>query len=125
MRLIVLLLSVLLINACYAKTTSSQKHDELNLKNFGFTYCLTKSDDKFLGSEASQAMGGYFEKGVYDVEAYNQLKSYINKYLTENKSIYKESGMSSNLMKCLDLYNSSGYEKLIQKQKVFLIEDKK
>ena len=62
------------------------KKDEINIENFGFSYCLTKTKDKVLLSESSLAMGGYFQEGVYEEPAYKKalLHKPISKGLFHN-----------------------------------------
>lgn len=127
MKSIFFIVLILFLSDCYAKSNSSEllTIDETNLKNFGFTYCLSKSDDKALNTEASLAMGGYFQSGNYTESAYSDIKSYVNNYLAGKDSIYQSTAKPSYLMNCLDLYNSMSYLKKLKKQKKFLIENQK
>ena len=64
----------------------NKKKDEINIENFGFSYCLTKTKDKVLLSESSLAMGGYFQEGAYEEPAYKKalLHKPISKGLFHN-----------------------------------------
>jgi len=64
-------------------------------------------------------MGGYFQLGNYNEDAYENIKLYINKYLTGDIPVYQDTNIPSYFMKCLNLYNASDYLKEIKKQKTF------
>ncbi|MPW45517.1 hypothetical protein [Acinetobacter guerrae] len=102
-------------------SASGMNDHEINLKNFGFTYCLTKSNNQGLIDEASLAMGGYFQNGSYDENAYKNIKNFIDQGLLKYNRIYKSTGSTSIMMNCLNLYNSSKYDKIIKNQKIFFI----
>lgn len=121
MKLIVILSFVFLANSCYAKSYNLTK-EQVVIKNFGFSYCLTKSNNQSLNYEASKAMGGYFQKGGHNEEAYKNVEEFINNYVVKNQSIYQETNDSSNLMICLDLYNLNDYERVIKDQDKFIIK---
>lgn len=117
------LLSYLFFNACYAKdmVNPTLNANQLNIKNFGFSYCLTKTNDS-LNTEASLAMGGYFQQGVYEEPAYANIKKYINQYMSKENNVYQSTGNPTTLMTCLDMYNSNEYMKFIDQQRRFLID---
>ena len=123
MKIIAVLFSCLVISACYAKDLipSISNEDELNIKNFGFSYCLTRAQDQSLSSEAALAMGGYFQQGAYEEPAYKNLKAYINQYMNTKTEVYKIKATPAILMSCLDLYNSTEYNEVIKKQHHHLI----
>ncbi|MDO7219869.1 hypothetical protein [Acinetobacter nosocomialis] len=123
MRLIFVFLTIGLISSCYAKNIAVPvlNKNEINLKNFGFSYCLSKSDNEAVAREASLAMGGYFQNGGYDENAYKNIKLFIEKGSTESKDVYQSTGKPAILMNCLKLYNSNKYEQVIQNQKKYII----
>ncbi|WP_445116661.1 hypothetical protein [Acinetobacter sp. WZC-1] len=125
MKIIFFILSIFLLNDCYAQTNTiaSLTTDESNLKNFGFTYCLSKADDTALKAEASLAMGGYFQLGNYTEDAYLNIKNHIDKYMAGKNSTYQSTGKPSYLIQCLELYNSLSYFKKVKKQKEFIIKN--
>lgn len=122
-KILSIFLTIVFINSVHAQNLSASKMNdhEINLKNFGFTYCLTKSNNKGLTDEASLAMGGYFQNGSYDENAYKNIKNFIDQELLQYNIIYKSTGSTSIMMNCLDLYNSSKYDKTIKNQKNFFI----
>lgn len=123
MRLIFVLLTIGLISSCYATNIAAPvlNKNEINLKNFGFSYCLSRSDNEAVAKEASLAMGGYFQNGVYDENAYENVKLFIEKVSTKSKDVYQSTGKTAILMNCLKLYNLNEYEQVIQKQKKYII----
>ena len=121
MKLMCILSLIFLATSCQAKNHNLTK-EQVGIKNFGFSYCLTQSNDQSLNYEASKAMGGYFQKGAYDEGAYKNIKSFINNYMVANPSIYKETNDRANLMTCLDLYNSNGYDNVVKDQNKFIIK---
>lgn len=122
MKSILILISCIITSSCYAKTieTYALHKDEVNLKNFGFSYCLAK--DQSLYTEASLAMGGYFQEGSYEEPAYKILKAFIDTQVEKNKHVYKDTEQPTTLMNCLSLYNSNEYNKVIIEQKNYRIE---
>lgn len=121
MKLICFFIVILKMSVCYAQS-GNLTQDQIILKNFGFSYCLTKSEDQVVSNEASMALGGYFQNGVYQEEAYKNIRNFIYQYLNKNKIIYHETGKSAILMSCLDLYNLNHYENIIKEQNKFLNE---
>lgn len=123
MKLCLILMVSLITSACYAKTYETKKltTDQINLKNFGFTYCLTKSKDDFLKSEASLAMSGYFQNGNYDQIAYKKIKTFVNEYNQSNTDVYQNTGNPAALMFCLEMYNDAEYQKYFQKLEQYLM----
>lgn len=123
MKIIALIFSCVVVSACYAKnlTQSISNPDELNIKNFGFSYCLTMTQDQAFSSEAALAMGGYFQHGSYEEPAYKNLKAYINQYMNTKTEVYKIKATPAILMSCLDLYNSTEYNEVIKQQHHHLI----
>lgn len=124
MKFLLIFVSCFITTSCYAKKieVSLLKKDEINIKNFGFSYCLTKTKDKALLSEASLAMGGYFQEGTYEEPAYQNIKIFIDKYTSQKDDIYKSTGNSAILMNCLSIYNSPEYNKLITEQNSYWIK---
>lgn len=124
MKIIAVLFSCLVISACYAKDLipSISNEDELNIKNFGFSYCLTRAQDQSLSSEAALAMGGYFQQGSYEEPAYKNLKEYINQSMKAKTEVYKNQARPAILMSCLELYNSTEYNEMVKQQHHYLIQ---
>lgn len=118
------LVTSLITSSCYAASSvKAVLHpDELNLKDFGFSYCLTKSKDSLLSSEASLAMGGYFQRGTYEEPAYGNLKKYVDHYIKGANDVYQSTDKPAILMNCLHMYNSVEYKNLITQQKKYLIK---
>lgn len=98
------------------------KKDEINIKNFGFSYCLTKTKDKVLLSESSLAMGGYFQEGTYEEPAYKNIKIFVDRYISKNNDVYQSTGNTAILMNCLSMYNSTEYNKLLAEQNGYWIK---
>ncbi|WP_436916992.1 hypothetical protein [Acinetobacter schindleri] len=123
MKIIAIFFSFLVMSACYANdlNKSISNADELNIKNFGFSYCMTMTQDQAFSSEAALAMGGYFQHGSYEEPAYKNLKKYINQYMKTKTKVYKSNAMPAILMHCLDLYNSTEYKEMIKQQHHYLI----
>ena len=123
MKFLLILVSFFVTTSCFSKKIEVDvlKKDEINIKNFGFSYCLTKTKEKGLLSEASLAMGGYFQEGNYEEPAYKNIKIFIDKYINNNYGVYKSTGNSALLMNCLRMYNSTEYNKLITEQSSYWI----
>ena len=122
MNFFLILVSCLFTTFCFAKEINVLKKDEINIKNFGFSYCLTKTKNKELLSEASLAMGGYFQEGSYEEPAYKNIKTFIDKYISKNNDVYESTGNTAILMNCLSMYNSTEYNKLITAQNSYWIK---
>ncbi|ONG38772.1 hypothetical protein BKE30_11440 [Alkanindiges hydrocarboniclasticus] len=124
MKVIIVLFSCLVTGSGYAASSFKPvlHADELNIKNFGFSYCLTKSKDSLLSSEASLAMGGFFQNGTYEEPAYKNLQKYVDEYISSANDVYQSTGKSAMLINCLDMYNSNEYKRIIEKQKNYLIK---
>lgn len=124
MKLYLILMVSLATSSCYAKTldTSKLTTDQINLKNFGFTYCLTKSKDHSLNSESSLAMGGYFQNGNYEEPAYKNIKFFVDQYNQSKTDVYQNTNNSTVLMNCLDMYNDADYQKNLQRLEQYLIK---
>ena len=88
MKFLLFIFSYFIASSCYSKKIEVDifKKDEINIENFGFSYCLTKTKDKVLLSESSLAMGGYFQEGAYEEPAYKKalLHKPISKGLFHN-----------------------------------------
>lgn len=124
MKLYLILMVSLLTSACYAKTlgVSELTTDQINLKNFGFSYCLTKSKDHTLNSESSLAMGGYFQNGNYEDPAYKKIKFFVESYNQSKTNIYQNTEQSAVLMSCLEMYNDDEYQIHLKKLDQYLIK---
>ncbi|WP_180046824.1 MULTISPECIES: hypothetical protein [unclassified Acinetobacter] len=124
MKFLLILGICFITSSCYSRNLeiSVLEKEEINIKNFGFSYCLTKTKDKLLLSEASLAMGGYFQEGAYEEPAYKNIKIFIDKYTSKNNHVYKSTGSSTILMNCLSMYNSPEYNKLITEQNDYWIK---
>lgn len=124
MKLFLILIACFITSSCYSKKIEVNvlKKDEINIKNFGFSYCLTKTKDKTLFLESSLAMGGYFQEGAYEEPTYKNIKLFIDKYTSQYNDIYKNTENSAILMNCLSMYNSPEYNKLISEQVNYLIK---
>lgn len=117
---IIFLFKVILIS-CLTNTCFAEKvvKDELSLKNYGFAYCLSTSQDQEIKEESAFAEQGYFQMGNYVDNAYKNIVDYM-KLKTKNVGVYQMSGKKAILMSCLDIYNSNEYNKLIKNQHKFL-----
>ena len=124
MKFLLFIFSCFIASSCYSKKIEVDifKKDEINIKNFGFSYCLTKTKDKVLLSESSLAMGGYFQKGAYEEPAYKNIKIFVDRYTSKNNDIYQSTGNTAILMNCLSMYNSTEYNKLIAEQNDYWIK---
>ena len=124
MKFILIIFSSFIASSCYSKKieVDTFKKDEINIKNFGFSYCLTKTKDKVLLSESSLAMGGYFQEGAYEEPAYNNIKIFVDRYISKNNDVYQSTGNTAILMNCLSMYNSTEYNKLIAEQNDYWIK---
>ena len=111
-----LLLTTFFSTAGYAEVKShlGLTPSEQSLKDFGFSYCLSFTDDSSLKDESSLALGGYFQAGDHDEVAYTALRQHINVYLKINLKSYQETRAPSYLMTCLELYNSKDYNQLVK-----------
>ncbi|QER41105.1 hypothetical protein F2A31_04400 [Acinetobacter suaedae] len=117
--MICILSFIFLTTACHAKSYNLTQ-EQMQIKNFGFSYCLTKFNSKPLSDEASKAMGGYFQKGNHDENAYKNIKEFINNYVVNDNNVYKDTNDKSILMTCLDLYNLKEYNDIVKKQDKFI-----
>ena len=122
MKIFLMLVTCFFTTFCFSKDIDVLKKDEINIKNFGFSYCLTKTKNKELLSEASLAMGGYFQEGSYEEPAYKNIKTFIDKYISKNNDVYESTGNTAILMNCLSMYNSHEYNKLITGQNSYWIK---
>jgi hypothetical protein len=124
MKLLLILFSCFITISCYAKTlgVSTLTKDKTNLKDYGFAYCLSKTKDTHLNKETSLALNAYFQKGNHDEPAYENLRKYINSYLSKKTSIYQDTEMPARLIHCLDMYNLPEYNRLITKQDGYRIK---
>lgn len=95
--------------------------NELSLKNYGFAYCLSKSNDKSLQLESGKSQGAYFQEGNYTNKAYLNIQNYIDNNVNKNPTYYQDTNMRAILPKCLDIYNQVTYNNLIKKQKIHLV----
>lgn len=124
MKFLLIIFSCFIASSCYSKEIEVDvfKKDEINIKNFGFSYCLTKTKDKVLLSESSLAMGGYFQEGAYEEPAYKNIKIFVDRYTSKNNDVYQSTGNTAILMNCLSMYNSTEYNKLIAEQNGYWIK---
>jgi len=124
MKFLLIIFSCFIASSCYSKKIEVDifKKDEINIKNFGFSYCLTKTKDKVLLSESSLAMGGYFQEGAYEEPAYKNIKIFVDRYISKNNDVYQSTGNTAILMNCLSMYNSTEYNKLIAEQNDYWIK---
>lgn len=124
MKFLLFIFSCFIASSCYSKKIEVDifKKDEINIKNFGFSYCLTKTKDKVLLSESSLAMGGYFQEGTYEEPAYKNIKIFVDRYISKNNDVYQSTGNTAILMNCLSMYNSTEYNKLLAEQNGYWIK---
>ncbi|MFN4186854.1 MAG: hypothetical protein ACK4FN_02355 [Acinetobacter johnsonii] len=124
MKFLLIIFSCFIASSCYSKKIEVDifKKDEINIKNFGFSYCLTKTKDKVLLSESSLAMGGYFQEGTYEEPAYKNIKIFVDRYISKNNDVYQSKGNTAILMNCLSMYNSTEYNKLLAEQNGYWIK---
>jgi hypothetical protein len=124
MKFLLIIFSFFIASSCYSKKIEVDifKKDEINIKNFGFSYCLTKTKDKVLLSESSLAMGGYFQEGAYEEPAYKNIKIFVDRYISKNNDVYQSTGNTAILMNCLSMYNSTEYNKLLAEQNDYWIK---
>ena len=124
MKFLLIIFSFFIASSCYSKKIEVDifKKDEINIENFGFSYCLTKTKDKVLLSESSLAMGGYFQEGTYEEPAYKNIKIFVDRYISKNKDVYQSTGNTAILMNCLSMYNSTEYNKLLAEQNGYWIK---
>ena len=124
MKFLLIIFSCFIASSCYSKKIEVDifKKDEINIKNFGFSYCLTKTKDKLLLSESSLAMGGYFQEGTYEEPAYKNIKIFVDRYISKNNDVYQSTGNTAILMNCLSMYNSTEYNKLLAEQNGYWIK---
>ena len=124
MKFLLIIFSCFIASSCYSKKIEVDifKKDEINIENFGFSYCLTKTKDKVLLSESSLAMGGYFQEGTYEEPAYKNIKIFVDRYISKNNDVYQSTGNTAILMNCLSMYNSSEYNKLLAEQNGYWIK---
>ena len=124
MKFLLFIFSCFIASSCYSKKIEVDifKKDEINIKNFGFSYCLTKTKDKVLLSESSLAMGGYFQEGAYEEPAYKNIKIFVDRYISKNNDVYQSTGNTAILMNCLSMYNSTEYNKLLAEQNGYWIK---
>ncbi|OOW09448.1 hypothetical protein MF4642_10060 [Acinetobacter sp. MF4642] len=124
MKFLLIIFSCFIASSCYSKKIEVDifKKDEINIKNFGFSYCLTKTKDKVLLSESSLAMGGYFQEGTYEEPAYKNIKIFVDRYISKNNDVYQSTGNTAILMNCLSMYNSTEYNKLLAEQNGYWIK---
>ena len=124
MKFLLFIFSCFIASSCYSKKIEVDifKKDEINIENFGFSYCLTKTKDKVLLSESSLAMGGYFQEGAYEEPAYKNIKIFVDRYISKNNDVYQSTGNTAILMNCLSMYNSTEYNKLLAEQNGYWIK---
>lgn len=124
MKFLLFIFSCFIASSCYSKKIEVDifKKDEINIENFGFSYCLTKTKDKVLLSESSLAMGGYFQEGTYEEPAYKNIKIFVDRYISKNNDVYQSTGNTAILMNCLSMYNSTEYNKLLAEQNGYWIK---
>lgn len=124
MKFLLIIFSCFIASSCYSKKIEVDifKKDEINIENFGFSYCLTKTKDKVLLSESSLAMGGYFQEGAYEEPAYKNIKIFVDRYISKNNDVYQSTGNTAILMNCLSMYNSTEYNKLLAEQNGYWIK---
>ena len=124
MKFLLFIFSCFIASSCYSKKIEVDifKKDEINIENFGFSYCLTKTKDKVLLSESSLAMGGYFQEGTYEEPAYKNIKIFVDRNISKNNDVYQSTGNTAILMNCLSMYNSTEYNKLLAEQNGYWIK---
>jgi len=116
-KLSYLLLLLLLPISCNAdnhafKTAS----EEVLFKNFALSICLgmayTDLSKKFT-NQASSAANGYREYSHISLEAYEEARAVVKKWL--KKDYKSKQGGQIQLMKCIDLYNHSDLRNIFAK----------
>lgn len=93
-----------------------------SLKKWGMAYCLgTYQKDDHSKMDASLAMGGYFQIGSHNDEiAYSNVRNFFDMAMKADQRVSKENGQPIILMRCLDVYESPNYKKIISAQDKFL-----
>jgi hypothetical protein len=86
------------------------------LKKWGLGYCLSVYQKTETEHEAGGAMGGYFQLGQHSEEAYKNVRAFFNEKIPLDTRVMQISGKPNNLMRCLDAYESSEFDKLIRAQ---------
>lgn len=96
--------------ACATGKNIPQK-EKLNFKNYALAVCLGsafKSDETT--SDFNKSANGYMERGNMSLEAYEELRDLVDKWLVKNYP--SKHGGQVNSAKCFDLYHSSELTKI-------------
>ncbi len=95
--------------SCNAETHSFKTaSEEVLFKNFTLSICLGmayKDISKEFTNQANSAANGYREYSHISLEAYEEARRAVKKWLKKNYE--SKQGGQIHLMKCIDLYNNS------------------
>lgn len=122
MKFYILLFSF--IATCSLSVNAAKYDARLNLKKWGFAYCIGKSSDMVINKDAGMARSGYFQLGKHDDDnAYAVVKKYFDLKIVNNKSVMKDTGAKNLLMNCLDAYEDPEYETIIDEQDIYISKE--
>lgn len=100
----------------YPITTYSQK---TLLKNWALSVCFAQiTNDEKAVSDASATASAYLEFGKQDLDAYDELRSLVKKYVNLEYSAKPDIGQTPpalNTMKCIDLFHSHELDRLTRR----------
>jgi len=106
-KLIISFTLMLITVFCSAGTHPFKNASEKRLfRNFSFSVCIGmayEGESEKLSSNVNKAANGYREFGNISLDAYDEARSIIQKWL--KKDYRSKHGGQIELMKCIDLYN--------------------
>ncbi|OMQ24599.1 hypothetical protein [Serratia oryzae] len=111
-----IILSFLLLLSFFVSANGDNSETRMVLKKWGMAYCLEIYQKTESADEAGSARSGYFQLGEHSEQAYKNVKNYFNRVIPEDKRVMQATGKPNNLMRCLDVYESLEYEKVIRAQ---------
>lgn len=95
-----------------SKTASYSQKDLL--KNWAHSICIAQiSRDTYNREDAGKTAAAYLEYGKQPLEAYDELRSLVKKYVQFEYA--GATGSNFDTMKCIDLYNSKELDSIVRK----------
>ncbi len=105
----------LIATSCYGDTTKRKYYTPVQyLKNYALSSCIANGyQSKEVVNDAVAAANGYKELGSLDIDAYNEVATLSQMFLSKN--YMSQSGENLTIMKCIDFFHSKELDRLARK----------
>jgi len=105
----------LVATSCYGDTTTRKYYTPIQyLKNYALSSCIADGyQSKEVVNDAVAAANGYKELGSLDIDAYNEVATLGQMFLSKN--YMSQSGENLVIMKCIDFFHSKELDRLARK----------